>query len=422
MNFEVVGEQVPNGIVRISGAKNSATRLMAAALLTDEQVHLGNFPTELIDVKVKAAFLRDIGVSVVADTQRETLEISVLEISKEKLEHYNYPIRTTYLLAAGQLLRNGLARIPYPGGCKIGNRKYDLHVMIWEKMGCKIEELEDHIKISCRQLCGTEISFPFPTIGGTENALLCSAIAKGTSIIRNAYISPEVMDLIALLILMGVDIEVYGNSRIRVKGTDFLRGISYRVMPDRIEALTWITYAVLSAGSVLIEDVPFDVLKIPLVHLQEAGVDLFMNSGSVYVSPKCLQTSLVQPFEVACGTHPGIISDMQPFYVLLGLRADGRSRIVDYRYPGRTAYLAELVKICPDSLEWSATGEIITRGPARFVGGSVNSTDLRGSMAVVLAGMLAHGVTKVENIDMALRGYNKLTEKLSKLGIQYKLQ
>lgn len=420
MNLEVIGKQIPNGVVRVSGAKNSATKLMAAALLTEEPVYLDNFPTELVDVKVKADFLSAIGVSVTTDRQTEAIKICADNIHTDKLEHYEYTIRTTYLLAAGQLLRNGEARIPYPGGCKIGNRKYDLHTMLWEKMGCQVDELEDHIRISGK-LTGAEIAFPFPTVGGTENALLCSAVASGTSIIRNAYISPEVSDQIQLLGLMGAEIQVLGNSQIRVKGRPSLRGTSYRIMPDRIEALTWIIYAVLSRGTVLIEDVPFDTMEVPLIHLQEAGIDLFRNSSSVYISPRCLQNSAIQPFELACGTHPGIISDMQPFYVLLGLRADGRSRIIDYRYPERTAYLGELAKMCPGSLEWSPAGEIITKGPADLRGSALGSTDLRGSMAAVLAGLLAHGVTTVEDVDMALRGYNKLPEKLSSLGIQYRL-
>jgi UDP-N-acetylglucosamine 1-carboxyvinyltransferase len=420
MNIEVRGQQIPSGIVRVSGAKNSATRLMAAAVLTRERVYLDNFPTELVDAKVKAGFLLDIGVSVATDRQRETIEIHAKNIHSKRLEHYHYPIRTTYLLAAGQLLHEGEARIPYPGGCKIGNRHYDLHVMVWEKMGCRVEELEDHIHI-CGNLIGTEISFPFPTVGGTENALLCSAIAKGTSIIRNAYISPEVNDLIQLLNLMGAEIHVLGNSQIRVKGRELLRGTSYRIMPDRIEALTWIVYAVLSRGTILIEDVPFDTMEVPLIHLREAGIDFFRNSNSVYISPRCLQNCTIQPFELACGTHPGVISDMQPFYVLLGLKADGRSRIIDYRYPERTAYLAELAKTCPGCLEWSPAGEIITKGPADLRGSSLASTDLRGSMAVVLAGLLARGITTVADVDMALRGYNQLPEKLSSLGIQYRL-
>lgn len=421
-NMEVIGGQVPNGIVRVSGAKNSATKLMAAALLTEERIHLDNFPTELVDAGTKAAFLKDVGVSVTASSREETIEIKASEIRRDRLDRYDYPVRTTYLLAAGQLHRNGIARIPYPGGCKIANRKYDLHFMVWEKMGCKVEEREDHILISTGGLRGTEISFPFPTIGGTENALLCCSIAKGTSVIRNAYISPEVNDLIQLLLLMGADINVYGNSRIRVKGVDSLRGTSYRVMPDRIEALTWIVYAALSRGSVLVEDVPFETMDVPLIHLQEAGIDLFRNSRSVYISPRCLENFVIQPFEVACGTHPGVISDMQPFFVLLGLRADGCSRIIDYRYPERTAYLAELGKMCPDHLEWTDAGSIITRGPAELKGSMMNSTDLRGSMAVVLAGLLARGHSTITNVNMAFRGYNKLGEKLSKLGIEYNLK
>lgn len=420
MALTIKGGQVPSGVVKISGAKNSAIKLMAAALLTDEKIHLDNFPTELVDARIKERFLKDIGVKVETDQENDCIDIQADKISSDVLPHYNYPFRTTYLLTAGQLRRNGIARIPYPGGCKIGDRKYDLHIMVWEKMGCKVHEKDDHIEIIADKLRPGEINFPFATIGGTENALLCGAIAEGTTIIRNAYVSPEVEDLIFLLRSMGARINVMGNSQIKITGSSKLRGTTHRVIPDRIEALTWIIYTALSRGSVVVQDVPFDIMEVPLIHLREAGVDIFRNSNDAYISTECFLNTNIQPFEMACGTHPGIISDMQPFYVLLGLKADGISKVVDYRYPDRTAYLEQLVKICPDALTWE-NGNISIKGPATFTGANVESTDLRGSMALVLAGLLAEGTTKVENVGMALRGYNDLLGKLSKLGIEYKL-
>lgn len=416
VDLVIRGGQMPRGTVRVSGAKNSATRLLAAALVADEPVRLRNFPTELVDVRRKVEFMQVLGAEIELDPVNDFGEIRVVDVKPERVRDRTLSVRTTYLLAAGQLVRTGKAYVPYPGGCKIGERGYDLHVLVWEKLGCQVRETEKHIEVT-GQLVGGEVEFPFFTVGGTENALISASVAKGTTIIRNAYISPEVEDLIAFLRHLGASIEVHGNSLVVVHGADgLLRGASFDVMPDRIEALTWIIYGVLSGGEIVIEDVPFEYMEVPFLHLRHAGVDVFRNSRSVYVGPKCVSSAGIQPFEVSCGTYPGVISDMQPFYVLLGLFANGISRVHDYRYPSRTAYARELALMAPGALE-IRTGEIVIRGPAAIQGAEVQSTDLRGSMALVLAALLAEGDSIVRNADMALRGYNKLIEKLAGLGV-----
>lgn len=417
----VAGPQTPSGVVRVSGAKNAGTRLMAAAMLTTEKVTLLNFPTELVDARHKARFIADIGGEIILDDNLDQAEIKCGNISAASLTDFNYPIRTTYLLAAGQLHRSGVAFIPYPGGCNLGARKYDLHLMVWEALGCEVLLKENHIEIRCAPggLRGSEIVFPITTVGGTENAVLCAAVAKGTTRIRNAYITPEITNLIELMELMGARIHVHGVSEIVVEGVDSLRGATCRVMADRIEALTWIIYAALSGGDILIEDVPFESLDIPLIHLQAAGIDIFRNKSAAYVSPKCFLHGSIQPFEVACGTHPGVISDMQPFYTLLAMKGAGRSLIVDYRYPERVGYLNELQKFAPGSLSWEAGLSAVIRvdGTRNFQAANANSTDLRGSMAVVLAALLAEGESRIDNVGMALRGYNNLAKKLAGLGV-----
>jgi UDP-N-acetylglucosamine 1-carboxyvinyltransferase len=412
----IKGGQVPSGSVRVSGAKNAATRLLAAAMLSDERVTLKNFPTKIVDAQHKMHFMRSLGVSVLADHAAELVTVEASHVQSDPVENYNVPIRTTYLLAAGQTIRNGIARIPYPGGCKIGSRGYDLHIMVWQCLGCEVIEQPEFIEIK-GAFKGGIIDFPMSTVGGTENALLCTAVAEGDSEIRNAYITPEVDNLIELLRRMGAVIEVFGNSLIRVKGKGgTLRGAPIEVMPDRIEALTWITLAVLTGGTLRIDDVPFSHMEIPLIHIEKAGVDLYRNSGSVYVSPECVKAGYLQPFEVACGTHPGVISDMQPFYVLLGLIAGGTSQIYDYRYPKRIGYVAELNKFSPGALE-AQEGRITTHGVAQLIGTEAESTDLRGSMAMIMAGIAAEGTTKVSGVSMALRGYNDLVGKLAHVGI-----
>lgn len=421
------GAVPPVGHVRVSGAKNSATRLLSAALLSDELVQLSNFPTKLVDVGHKITFARRTGAAIDVDHESEIVQVQAGTLTSQLLtrDEYDVPIRTTYLLAAAQLMRTGVARIPYPGGCPIGpgsagTRGYDLHIMVWESLGASVRELSDHIEVSAPGgLTGGSINFPITTVGGTENALLCASIATGQTQVFNAYITPEVSDLISLLRRMGADISVFGTSHIVVNGRGAaLSGAHMSVMPDRIEALTWIVYAILSGGNLTVEGIPFSSMEVPLIHIEQAGVDLFRNSSAVHVTPDCLTSGQVQPFELACGAHPGVISDMQAFYVLLGLAGAGTSRVYDYRYPDRIAFVGELSRLVQgDHLE-AERGRITARGPAAFRPGVANSTDLRGSMAVVIAALCANGRSVIQNVQMALRGYNDLETKLRRLGSQ----
>lgn len=415
----------PVGRVRVSGAKNSATRLLAAALLTDDSVELSNFPTRLVDVGHKVKFCRDIGAEVTMDDVAETITIDSASLKSRLLsrDQFDVPIRTTYLLAAGQLIRSGIARIPYPGGCPIGpgnggGRGYDLHLMVWEQLGCTVAERADHIEITApKGLGGGKIDFPISTVGGTENALLTASVASGQTEISNAYITPEVNDLIGLLRRMGADITVSGTSHVRVNGRGgTLAGARMPVMTDRIEALTWIVFAILSGGELTVEGVPFEAMEVPLIHIEKAGVDLFRNGTSIHVTPECLVSGEVQPFELACGSYPGVISDMQAFYVLLALAGAGKSRIYDYRYPERIAFVSELAKLVRGEHLTAKIGAITVQGPALFMPGVANSTDLRGSMAVVIAALCAKGRSVIQDVQMALRGYNNLQSKLQQLG------
>lgn len=420
----IIGGQIPNGRVRVSGAKNAATRLLAAALLCDGKVVLENFPTELVDANYKRDFIVNCGGHVSFDSERESASIEAHAYTDVTLSNYAYPIRTTYLLVPGLIKRGGRARVPYPGGCNIGQRGYDLHMMVWRAMGAEVIEREDHLEVLASSgFRPAEINFPISTIGGTENALLSASIVAGTTTIRNAYISPEIECLIQFLRTVGVKIEVLGNSFVRVTGCSTLIGAIFPVMPDRIEALTWIVYAALSRGNLTIEDVPKHAMDIPLTHLRDAGIDYYHNSANVRIEDGCVRYGVIQPFELSTGTHPGIISDMQPFYVLLGLHADGTSRIFDYRYPDRIKYCEELNAFYPGQLEW-APGKIKVCGRIDRLprASQATSTDLRGSMALVMAALLADGTSEVRRAEMALRGYNKLPQKLRNLGVAIDLQ
>src|SRR5690606_20793215 len=296
---KIKGGQIPRGKVKVSGAKNASTRLLAAALIADEPVRLDNFPTELVDAQYKIDFINRCGGVVTVDKQAQSIDIDPNNYSDHLLEDYNYPIRTTYLLVAGLIKGSGIARIPYPGGCKIGNRGYDLHIMVWEKLGATVVEKSDYIEVSAPNgFKASEINFPISTIGGTENALISASIVEGETIIKNAYISPEITSLIKFLGSLGAEIETVGNSFIRVRGARYLRGSIFQVMPDRIEAITWIIYGIISGGQLTVEDVPFDTMEIPLIHLKDCGIDLYRNEKNVIVTPDCLTNGDIQPFEL----------------------------------------------------------------------------------------------------------------------------
>ena len=418
MRAHIIGGKSPKGIINVSGAKNSATRLIAAACISDGEVELKNFPTQLVDAKHKISFLRSLGAIIEANDEQDYLKIDTQHLKYQKLNNYNCPIRTTYLLVAGQIKRSGEARIPYPGGCKIGSRGHDLHIMVWEALGAKVSEESTHIKIVANMFIGAEIHFPILTVGGTENALICGAIAKGNTQIINAYITPEVEDLIKFLRKMGVSISVSKGTVITIHGSERkLKGISYEVMYDRVEALTWLVYAVMSKGTLQINNVPFQAMEEPLRQIRLMGVDFLSDSNSIWYSPKCLIHSHVKSFYLETGTHPGVISDMQPFFTLLGIMAHGESHILDKRYPERIAYVYELQKLLNEQVIEAELGKVVTRGPATFIAGTVTSTDLRGSMALVLAALCAEGHSDIYDVEMALRGYNNLQKKLSTIGI-----
>lgn len=417
MKLIVRGPQQLEGSVTVSGAKNSATRVLAAALVSDGTVTLRNFPLSLADAQAKMTFAEGLGASLDARASASELAISVPDLSTDRIRDFNLPIRTTYLLAAATLVREGRARVPYPGGCKIGSRGYDLHMMVWRDLGCTVEETPDFIDVTGRLLGGV-VDFPISTVGGTENALICAAVASGETQIRNAYVTPEVHDLIAFLREMGAQIELEGSSHINIQGAGgLLGGATFSIMPDRIEALTWIILAAATGGSVMVRNVPLDSMQVPLIHLREAGIDLFTNSDTVMVSPDCIGPHGIQPFELATGTHPGVISDMQSFFAFLGLFANGRSVVFDYRYPERIAYAHELAKFAPGAVD-AEPGRITIRGRAELRGAHAQSTDLRGSMAQIMAAICANGSSRVDGVELALRGYNRLPEKLAALGVE----
>lgn len=397
------------GEVRISGAKNSALRLLAASILTDEEIVLKNYPASLLDAQVHVEMLTCMGKSCKVDAE----DISITE-SATLTDLTNYQgrsIRNTLLVLGTLVARFGRGAVPLPGGCKLGERKYDIHVMLLEALGARVWEEGDILLAEAPKggLVGADIHLPIRSTGATENAILCGTLAKGRTRVWNPHIRPEILDLIGLLRKMGAKIEVRGQESIIIEGVEALSGAQHVVMPDNIEALTWLVGAVITKGDVLIRDFPFEHLEVPLIHLRESGVILYRNGNDAIV-----RGGDMYPVEISTGPYPGINSDMQPLFAVLGAVAKGETRIIDLRFPGRYRYAEELGKM---GIQYAVKENLLViEGGRCLVGAEVVAVDLRAGAALMLAGMISSGQTIIENAWQIQRGYCDLSEKLKSLG------
>lgn len=398
------------GAVELDGAKNSALKLLTASILSDETLILDNYPSLLLDTQIHVQMLEVLGKSITLNSENK---ITIKEASKlsNTLAWDGRSIRNTLLILGSLLTRFGYAKVPLPGGCKLGDRKYDLHVMVLEKLGAKLSDDDEYLIAEAPNgLVGTDIFLPMRSTGATENAILASCLAKGVTQIWGPHIRPEILDLISMLNSMGAKITVYGQERIQVEGVEGLRGVRHRVIPDNMEAITWLAASCMTKGDIEIFDFPYDDLDVVIAHLKAAGARLFKNENSLIVrGGSCF------PVDISTGPHPGINSDVQPILAAWAAQARGESRIVDLRFPGRYGYAEEMAKM---GLEYSISGDmlrIIGRNGG-LAGTNVTALDLRAGIALTLCGLAAEGETEISNSWQIGRGYMNLIPKLKALG------
>jgi len=398
------------GEVRISGAKNSVLRLLAASLLTSDSVHLLNYPGGLLDAQVHVEMLTVLGKR--CSVMKDTILIEEQHEPSPVLHWQGRSIRNTLLILGVLTARIGRGKVPLPGGCNLGERKYDLHQMLLERLGAIVWEEDGFLCAAAppQGLRGADIHLPLRSTGATENAILCGTLAKGVTRVWNPHIRPEILDLIRCLRSMGAKIEVYGQERIDITGREELTGTRYRILPDNMEALTWLVAAVVTGGAIEIHDFPYSALEVPLIHLRESGARFFRGEDSLIVrGGRCY------PIEISTGAYPGINSDMQPLLAVYGAFAHGQSVIVDLRFPGRYGYAEELAKM---GLCYQIDGNLLRiQGGAPLHGAEVRALDLRAGIALTLAGLAAsEGETVITNAWQVERGYNHFVEKLRRLG------
>ena len=409
--LRITGGRKLEGQVRISGAKNSALPAMAASLLTAEEVLLTNVPL-VADIWTTRRLLRELGAQV------EFQGDHAVRAKAEKITSHEAPydlVKTmrASVLALGPLLaRSGKARVSLPGGCAIGARPIDLHLKGLEKLGARVKTEYGYVEAEAEKLTGAKIVFDKITVTGTENLMMAAVLAEGTTILENSACEPEVTDLAELLTKMGAKISGAGSATITIEGVPELHGATHEIIPDRIEAGTFLVAGAITGGDLEITACNPAHLASVINKLGEVGVPIEYGNGSLRVksSPRLL------PADVVTKEYPGFATDMQAQYMALMTQADGICVISENIFENRYMHASELLRMGAHiRIDGSRA---IVAGKTRLTGANVIASDLRASASLVLAALVAEGSTVVDRIYHLDRGYEKIEEKLKSVGAQ----
>lgn len=397
-----------SGTLKVSGAKNSVLYLLTASLLTDDPIYIDNYPKYLLDAQVHLDMLEFLGKS--CEVGEDQVTIKTVAKPATTLDWSGRSIRNTLLILGVLTARYGRGAVPLPGGCQLGDRKYDIHEMLLTAMGARVWEENGMLCAEAQGgLTGADVHLPLRSTGATHNGIICGTLAKGVTTIWNPHLRPETVDLVNFLRSMGATIEIYGQQRIEIVGREGMFGTKYKVMSDNMEALTWLVGSVVTGGDLEIRNFPYRELEVPLIFLRESGAKFYQGEDSLIVrGGECF------PLEISTGPYPGINSDMQPLFAVYGAMAKGQTRIVDLRFPGRYAYAEELVKLGADC---GVSGNMLMiNGGRPLSGAKVRAVDLRGGIALALAGLCASGETLISDAWQVERGYNDFVRKLKSVG------
>ena len=407
-NLIIEGALPLHGEVSISGSKNAALPILMASILLDSPVTFTNVPN-LRDIHTTLKLLHILGCPCSFEQGR--VEVQPGTLQSEAPYDLVKTMRASVLCLGPLLARLGTARVAMPGGCAIGARPVNLHLTALEKMGAEFTLEAGYINGRCDGLKGAHIQFDFPTVGGTENLLMAAALADGETILENVAREPEVVDLANFLIKCGADIEGQGSSIIKVRGVPSLKGCEYAIMPDRIEAGTFLAAAGITDGELLLKNCPYDDMEAVLIKLREAGLEITRREDGVLARRAGCGLKGV---DFTTRPHPGFPTDMQAQIMALLCLADGSSMIDETIFENRFMHVQELVRLGADiRLAGSAA---MVRGVKELTGAPVMASDLRASASLVLAGLAAHGITTVQRIYHLDRGYESMEVKLQALG------
>ncbi len=416
MNVMRIQGGIPlRGTVRTQGAKNAALPVMAACLLLKGgTLALDNVP-DLCDVSTMMELLGVLGVEVAREEDRVLLNVPE-DIAWEAPEHLVRKMRASSLVLGPLLARGGRAALPLPGGCSIGSRPIDLHLKGLVQMGAKIEIRNGVVHAAADRLRGRRIYLDFPSVGATENLMMAAALARGETIIENTAREPEIENLAAVLRTMGVPIEMEGTGCVRIKGVDEVQPGRERVIPDRIEACTYILAGVMTGGEITVCDVVPAHIDALLAKLEEAGARFAVRKGEVTVFP----VERLQSVSLKTMPYPGFPTDLQPQMTAALALAGGVSMVEESVFQARFLYAEELNRMGADIRIKGDTA--IINGVRGLDGASVRATDLRAGAALILAGLSASGETRIEDMVHVWRGYEAIDRKLRGLGASVSLE
>ncbi|OGV27858.1 MAG: UDP-N-acetylglucosamine 1-carboxyvinyltransferase [Legionellales bacterium RIFCSPHIGHO2_12_FULL_37_14] len=412
----IYGGKPLKGEVAISGAKNSALPIMSAALLAEDHVTISNVP-HLRDVTTMMELLGQLGGHLMID-EKMNIQVDVSKVDKLVAPYDLVKTMRASILVLGPLLtRFGQAKVSLPGGCAIGSRPVDLHLKALKLLGADIEVKHGYIKATThgKRLVGAPIVFDTVTVTGTENIMMAAALAKGKTTIKNAAREPEVLDLAIFLNQMGAKIKGAGTAIIEIEGVDVLRGGEFTVMPDRIEAATYLVAGAITKGQVTVRRVNPQHLMTVICKLQEAGVEITQGEDWVKLDTHGKRTKAV---DISTAPYPGFATDMQAQWMALNSVSEGSSIIVETIFENRFMHVHEFKRMGAH-IRLHGNSATIT-GVLKLTGAPVMATDLRASAGLILAGLAAHEETQVERVYHVDRGYERIEEKLSMLGADIK--
>lgn len=399
-----------HGSVRISSAKNAVLPIIVAALLPENPATITDVP-ELADVTTICSVLDSLGVKIERKGRDMVFDASDIRNTEASYELMSR-MRASFLIMGPLLAKKGHAKIALPGGCMIGSRPIDLHLKAFEAMGAEIEICNGYVEARApKGLHGAEIYLDFPSVGATENVLMAAALTEGRTVIENAAEEPEIVDLVTFLSGMGANIKGAGTNVIRVEGVKKLTGITHTVIPDRIEAGTFMIAAAMAGGNVLVENVLADHLKPLLAKLGEAGVDVVKEDID---RVRIISSGKICSTDIKTLPYPGFPTDLQAQFMALMTVGNGVSRITETVFENRFMHAGELQRMGA-SIQIEGRTAVVAGVP--FLRGAfVRATDLRAGAALTLAGLAAHGTTEVGELQYIDRGYDHLVEKLQGLG------
>ena len=405
------------GTIPIAGAKNAALPLMAACLLTDETLVLGNLP-ELADIKTMADLLVQHGVTIAPCGTEAGMPPRVLELSAREITSTTAPydlvrkMRASFLVLGPLVARCGGARVSLPGGDEIGVRPVDLHIKGLQRLGAEVELSGGYIEARAPNgLKGAEIVFPSVSVGATEHLLMAAALAEGESVLINAAREPEIVDLASCLNAMGARIEGAGSDRLVVRGVAELRGARHTVIPDRIETGTYLMAVAAAGGEVLLDGARIDHIEAVVRLLENADIRIREAEGGLLVRRS---TGRIDGVDVMTEPYPGFPTDLQAQVMALMTIADGAAMITETIFENRFMHVPELVRLGANIHVQGPSA--LVRGVKRLAGAEVMATDLRASVSLVIAGLVAEGDTLINGVHHLDRGYERLEEKLAACG------